>query len=470
MPNRKLAIEAYRKLPLIRQPFYGKINAIPGFEIQKNQMQEVVKVSKALEKSLGRKLNILEIGTSQGYVTHTLSKLGHTIFAIDWERENYEFMELLKAIDPSFSKVTNTFIELDKIADAKNPAFDLAISLGSLEHVYRCLNLTQQKNLIEYVANQSKVAVWSLPIYENGAHWNWALPDEPLSVFQNQEYLGEIGWYAQHSRGEKRPLILSSNTHVWNSDVFFELGDETRIDDHPFTDGLSRFRKRYKVKEVLIKTEIHPLDSGNSSEIFNEMIFLSKNRKRIMERLPLPKVLSIKKGRWISQFSRQLIQGDRLDEVLNLTNRTEILASFIRLCGDLAKAGIFPNDLRPWNILWDGKKCSFIDFSNSSETDKDVAGVPQFICFLAITNYIWHGNSGPHGWSLREFVRLMNSRKENFKNERAFFYDYAWRRVVSDKKFMSTLDYSETEKAFTQISQRIFKLAERDIDSELSFK
>jgi hypothetical protein len=470
MPNRKLAIEAYRKLPLIRQPFYGRINAFPGFEIQKNQMQEVTKISKTLEEFLGRKLNILEIGTSQGYVTHTLSKLGHAIFTIDWERENYEFMELLKAIDPSFSKVTNTFIELDKIAELKNLDFDLAISLGSLEQVYRCLNLTQQKNLFEYVANQSKAAIWSLPIFENGAHWNWALPDEPLSAFQNQEYLGEIGWYALHSRGEKRPLILSSNTHVWNNDAFFELGDETRIHDHPFIDGLSRFRKRYKFKEALIKTEIHPLDSGDTSEIFGEMLFLSKKRKRITLQFPLPKVLFIKKGRLISQFSRQLIQGDRLDEVLNLTNRTEILASFIQLCGNLAKAGIFPNDLRPWNILWDGKRCSFIDFSNTSETDKDVAGVPQFICFLAITNYIWNGNSGPHGWSLKKFVSLMNSRKENFKNERTFFYDYAWLRVVSDKKFMSTLDYSETEKAFTQISQRTFKLAELDLDSEWSFK
>lgn len=406
MPNRKLAIEAYRKLPLIRQPFYGDVNAIPGFEIQKNQVQEVIKISKTLEKSIGRKLNILEIGTSQGYVTHALSKQGHTIFTIEWERENFEFMELLKATDPSFSKVTNTFIELDKIADAKNLDFDLAISLGSLEHIYRCLNLTQQKNLFECVANQSKAAIWSLPIFENGAHWNWALPDEPLSAFENQQYLGEIGWYALHSRGEKRPLILSSNIYVWNSDAFYKLGDGTRIDDHPFTDGLSRFRRRYKVKDALIKSEIHSLDSGDSSEIFNEVAFLSKNKKRVMKRLQLPKVLYIKKGRWISQFSRELIQGDRLDEVLNLTNRREILASFIELCGNLARVGIFPNDLRPWNILWDGKKCSFIDFSNTSETDKDVANVPQFICFLAITNYIENGKSGPHGYDQKDVPKL----------------------------------------------------------------
>jgi len=445
---------AYASLKNLRQPMFKHLELIPGFEVQKNQMKSVENIVQILEKKVGRKLRILEIGAGQGYGTLTLARLGHFITSIEWERENYDFLSLLMKPYPYKENIVSHFIDVESIETALSGNFDLALSLGSLEHIYRCLNLDKQRNFFSFIAKQTSLAIWEIPIFENRAHWNWSLPEDPLIQFNERFYLGEVGWYLQHSRGNKRPLIVTSDKYVLNGESLYEIRESDSFTKHPFTDENSVKRKSFNLGDVIIKTELHPLDLVESSEIFAEAEFLRSIDRRTAKRLKLPKVKYVHNGRYISQFGRTAIKGERVDEVLNLDNSKIILLHFIELCSNLATSGIFPNDLRPWNILWDGERCSFIDFASTDKYDRDVLGLPQILSFLATANYISKGESGKQGWELESSFKLLSTVPSVFLNERTYFYDFTWKAVAVDKGYLESLDYSSLEDSFASVIEK----------------
>lgn len=452
--------DVYRNLKFLRQPMFDHLELIPGFEVQKNQIQAVKEICKILEKKVGRKLRILEIGSAQGYGTLSFAKLGHSVTTIEWEKENYSF--LLQLIDGVSFKhnIASHFLEIESLGEKIDSNFDLAISLGSLEHVYRCLNLDKQKIFFDFIASHTSVAMWDVPIFEDRAHWNWSLPEDPLIQFNERLYMGEIGWFLQHSRGYKRPLIITSDKYVLNGETLYEIKQSGSFTKHPFTDENTLRRKSFNLGDVIIKTELHPLDLGEGSEIFAEAQFLKNISRRLSKILRLPKIKYVNNGRLMSQFGRTSIPGQRIDEILNSENYEDVLRHFIHLCAELAHNGIFPNDLRPWNILWDGKRCNFIDFASTDKYDRDVLGLPQVLCFLATAHYIRKGQSGEQAWELDSSFKLLNTVPSIFLNQRTLLYDFSWKTVVSDKKYLLSLDYSSLERSFSSIVDKTLQEAE----------
>jgi hypothetical protein len=444
-------INAYIDLRFKRQPSYSMPELSFGFEVQSKHLELITSVIADIEDLFGRKLKILEIGAGQGFLTCSLAAMGHHVTAIEWEKENFDFMKLMQETYPELEATDIHFLEVDQLAPLSDNKYDLALVFGTLDHVYRCLNIDKQIEFSDFIRLNSRASIWEVPVFEQNAHWNWSLPKNLFGLFERFSYLKELSWLRSHSRGALRPIIFSSDELIYSSNLIKELKPENIFEKHEYVDGNTFSRKTFKVEESIIKTEIHPPNMANNSDIFLESKFLVNCSPEIASKFSFPKILGIEKGVLISQFERASITGKRLDEVLTALNAEVILGRFVSLTSELAKHGVFPNDLRPWNILWDKEKCHLIDFSSTDYFDRDVHFIPQVVSFLSTADYILSAKSGTPKWRLDDFLVEFSEQKFVHEQLRQLIYDFAWREIVSNYDFLHELPYENIELAFSMI-------------------
>jgi serine/threonine-protein kinase RIO1 len=126
-----------------------------------------------------------------------------------------------------------------------------------------------------------------------------------------------------------------------------------------------------------------------------------------------------------------------------------MLKEFIKLCRKFSKAKIYHNDMRPWNILWNGKKCVFIDFEYSSKYDQDTSNYPQILYFFAIANYIKKLDQLKI-WDI-EYIIQQNSEYLHSNEAHKLFYT-SWEKIsaVSLSELLK-IDYFDVKKGFKQL-------------------
>jgi len=85
---------------------------------------------------------------------------------------------------------------------------------------------------------------------------------------------------------------------------------------------------------------------------------------------------------------RPYIVGISLESFLRSNSSKDAANLLIQTSCNFSKMKYFPNDLRPWNLIYNQNKCFFIDFPKNIHVDDDVSGIPNFISLLAVLDYI----------------------------------------------------------------------------------
>jgi len=443
----------YTKLRFVQQPMIHSLETLPGFSLQTLQFDSIYTVVENLEKYLGRKLKILEIGSAQGFFGLQLAEKGHKVVSIEWEDENIQFINNLRKTlaEPLSFEIFK--IDADRIVDLNEIEFDLSISMGSLVHVYRTLNLSDQENFFTFIKKNSKFAIWDIPIFEENASWNWAIRQDPIEDFKSAPFLYELGRFRRHSRGSQRPLILTSENFAYTGGQVFKFESSQVHTEHPFSDGTQNTRRTINLGSKILKIELNARNQKSAPSIFGEKKFLENKLITEDNNFHFPEVISTNWGVYVSQFSRESVEGIRLDLALNSQNRTEILNSFVSLTASLALSGIFPNDLRPWNLLWDGGACRLIDFSSSDFVDNDESGIPQFFSFLATVDFIKFGSINGGHWNLRPYILNFNKINLRLGNIRHFLFDFTWKEIFSDRNFVERISELSPVDAIQEVIQ-----------------
>jgi hypothetical protein len=429
----------YTKLRFIQQPLIHNMEAIPGFSIQALQFDSICQLVAKLEDYLGRKLKILEIGSAQGFFGLQLAEKGHKVVSIEWEEENIQFIKNLRRSFPNPVPFEIFKIDVDRISELNEIEFDLSISMGSLVQVYRTLNLTSQKTFFDFVENNSKLAIWDIPVFEENASWNWAIKLDPLEDFIYSPFLYELGRFRRHIRGSKWPLIVTSKNFAYTGKSIFKFESSQVHFEHPFSEGKQLNRRTINLGRKILKIELHSITKKSAPVVFEEFNFLEDKRIKENNAIGFPKVISTNYGEYVSQFSRESVEGMRLDLALNLQNRTEIRKSLVSMTAELALSGVFPNDLRPWNVMWDGSACRPIDFASSGFVDRDESGIPQFMSFLATIDFIKSGNPSTENWNLQPYILSFNKIYSSLGHIRHLLFDFTWKELFSDKTFVEKI-------------------------------
>ncbi len=85
---------------------------------------------------------------------------------------------------------------------------------------------------------------------------------------------------------------------------------------------------------------------------------------------------------------RPYITGTTLQSFLEFNSPKKAVKLLLLACSSLSEIGIFPNDLRPWNLVYQQNQCLLIDFPKNINCDDDTNGIPNFISLLVILQYL----------------------------------------------------------------------------------
>ena len=209
----------------------------------------------------------------------------------------------------------------------------------------------------------------------------------------------------------------------------------------------SIFSRVYLIKNKLYKVSL--LDSDGYSSVSREFEFLGSLRLIDKIKLRIPTKVILNKGLTFDTLQKKKINGIGLHEIKTISDSHKMLIEFIKLCRKFSKAKIYHNDIRPWNILWDGKKCVFIDFENSSRSDQDVSNFPQILLFFAIANYIKRSDRKKI-WGIEDIIQ-QNSEYLYSNEARKLFYN-SWEKIsiVSINELLA-IDYCDVKTGFKQL-------------------
>lgn len=198
-----------------------------------------------------------------------------------------------------------------------------------------------------------------------------------LGPFEVRAMLGGFEYLSEPALDLPTPLVLASDHHLLAGGEWFAAADLDRIDDADADADLRTVRTYRAPGDRIVKVECASEDYLERSQVLAEAVFLGRADARLRERLGLPRVRDLGRGRAVVSLVRDRVEGathpDPGSPVM------DAMSAILDLVSDFAGARIFHNDLRPWNIVWEGARARLVDFGDSSGWDEDVRDLPQVL-------------------------------------------------------------------------------------------
>ena len=395
------------------------------------------------EKTVDHKLNILILGSTHYDLGIALADYGHKITFITWDIDDHK--KLKASIDKSkfYNQISNQIINLKTIESLTETKYDILFCLIPMYRMLTDLNFIKQKVFFEYMLKNIDTAFWLLPKNDERNPLDIYLPSQKnLDFYINYDYVVELARVKINFNSAEYPILYTSKTILLINCRFYKNNFVKFI-----RNAGSIFSRVYLIKNKLYKVSL--LDSYGYSSVSREFEFLSNLRLIDKIKLRIPMKVILNKGLTFDTLQRKKINGIGLHEIITISDSHKMLKEFIKLCRKFSKAKIYHNDIRPWNILWDGKKCVFIDFENSSRSDQDVSNFPQILLFFAIANYIKRSDRIKI-WGIEDIIQ-QNSEYLYSNEARKLFYN-SWEKIsiVSINELLA-IDYCDVKTGFKQL-------------------
>lgn len=428
------------------------INVLKGtgnsnLEIGSNFNEYILKLITNYEKTVEHKLRILIIGPTDHKLGIALADHGHKVTFITWDIDDYNKLKALIEASGFDSNITNQIINLkaiDKLNDAK---YDILLSLTPMYRLLTDLNFDRQRVFFEYVFKNIDSALWLLPKNDVRNPLNIYLPSQKdLDFYRNYDFVIELAKVRVNFNSPEYPLLYTSKILLLINRRFYNK-DLAKI----ILSAGSIFSRVYLIKNKLYKVGVS--NSNSDSSVEKEFQFLTNLRLIMKIQLRIPRKVVYNKGLTVDLLQRKKINGVDLLKIETIEDPNKVLKDFIRLCRKFSKARIYHNDLRPWNVLWDGKKCVFIDFENSSKVDQDVSNYPQILFFFAMANYIMRSDQSKI-WDIEDIIK-QNYEYLNSNRDHKLFYT-SWEKIscIGINELL-TIDYCDVKKGFMQLIELI---------------
>ena len=198
-----------------------------------------------------------------------------------------------------------------------------------------------------------------------------------------------------------RIVVLISKNTAWSPirQIFRKKGELRLKSDQNLNHNQI---KKYFVDEILIKSlargENRDLEEEMRNEVRSNSILSSRGFIGFSEADSNP---------WELIAMRPYIHGI---ELTNIQDKSNFGAAIYKKACEFSKLGLYPNDLRPWNIIVTNIEfceVEFIDFPNPIDMDQDVAGISNALALLATLDYLSHGDMNRFKVNINEFRRLL---------------------------------------------------------------
>ena len=443
------AYEAYQGIRSMRQPISGLPDYFQNSDLFKYELKILRDFCEKLSRKLGKKLSILEIGCEQGFFSLALAQDGHKLVCTDTSHENLIFVNELALLHGVQANLTTFRGEYNDIFENKEMEFDLVLMLGGSDYLNLNYSTTQIEILLGNISTRSKIFIFEYPIIEPGAFWSISIPKNNDWIFKHFKNFFEIDLVKKHNRGLSRPLLILTNNLILANGNFYDEKEYHNVVRHDFAKHLPNRRNSYITAGVITKIELGEI--GIKTELSREAEILLRMEQENFTHLSFPKLQDFKQGIWVTQLTRESFSGQRLDLGWPADQSALILKSFIDLCARWSKAKLFHNDIRPWNLIWNGTELALIDYSAVDKFDKDANGLPQILSFLLVANYLAAGPSSISSFNIVEVIEKFYHHEKINDLNRESLYNNSW--LIFHKKIVDvkSIDYASKSKSFDEI-------------------
>lgn len=186
-----------------------------------------------------------------------------------------------------------------------------------------------------------------------------------------------------HLPGTRPPLAFLSRTHALCGDRMFRFSETLAESSSPHGDGWSTVVTDGR---LVLKAEIASTEYLERTQVLGEARFLADQECGSL-RTVLPRLHATHVGVAVNTLLRDSVAG--IPMTPDDTHRgVQAAHALLTAQGDWARAGLFHNDLRPWNLLLDGTHVHLIDFADAGCTDADVDGLPQVVALAGVLAWL----------------------------------------------------------------------------------
>jgi O-antigen chain-terminating methyltransferase len=360
------------------QPAYmiGGLNLVPKRECKDR--------CRAIEKSLNCSaagLKILDIGSSLGYVCYYFAD--RSAITEGWESnpDNAEAARLIGRMNGIPAAIKTKELNIEAIKEIQPREYDIIIMLSVLHHIVYSKGLEYTQELIRELFDKAPTLIVELAVKDEDTtlYWNEALPEDELAIFdmiRGEIEISKIGEFQTHLSQKTRPLYKISKIHntltVNNKVYFYDKKTSFAYKDSELPYWNPRFGRSYYFSDNYIIKEymIDRIDDNIrqiAAEIGN-MLFLNK-----ISKLKSTKLIDfeIKDNRAIIVFAKD--HGKLVSDILsnNEINPEIVAKDILEFLAVLEENNCHHNDIRSWNILWDGEHAQVIDYGLLSPLVED---------------------------------------------------------------------------------------------------
>lgn len=363
-------------LPEIYQPIYGHPElsdqvSRPCFD----RLERIARIHDALQRQLGRPLNVLDLGCAQGYFSLSLAERGATVHGVDYLDRNVAVCNALAKVHPHLNASFETGRVEDAIERLEPGCYDLVLGLSVFHHIIHEKGVDAVKALLERITNHCGALIVEMALREEPLYWAPAQPEDPRTLLEPIAFVYEVARHATHLAPIPRPLFVASNQY-WILEDRAELFDSWSAEPHAFARGTHEGSRRYFFSaDCILKMYRfdHPRGKHNMAEFKKEVQFLQNPPTDF----PAAALISFGEKDANAWLATQRLPGrqllDLLREGVAVDSRAVLLAVLAQLAG-LERFGLYHDDVRTWNVLVAEEGAThLIDYGSISNRAQDCA-------------------------------------------------------------------------------------------------
>lgn len=374
--------ERVAALPEVYQVIYGH----PEWDRQAardclSRLEAIAHVCELLSSELGRPLRIIDLGCAQGFFSLSLAAKGAVVTAIDYQPENIALCQALAGENPQLHV---TFIQgqiEDAIEAIQSGQYDLALGLSVFHHIVYFHGKEKAKLWINQLVDSVRIGIFELAQRQEPLYWAPSQPNDAYELIEHSAFWYQISSFATHLSPVERPMFVASNRYLLLGNICRHF-DAWRT--HPYA-GISGnahngSRHYYFGDDFVCKVfDLASADNRvpdkvlvrNKAEISREASLLQKPPPG----LSLPQLIAhgIDDHRAWLMMSR--LEGELLSDLLLKhapVNIDKVLEDLLQQVVALEQAGLWHDDIRLWNVIYNSQQQSAILIDYGS-----VGGQPQ---------------------------------------------------------------------------------------------
>lgn len=355
------------------QPIYGVTGVIN--DAQRSSKDRCTAINAYFKGSV-RGLRMLDVGSSLGYVCFYFADRGATTTGWELSPKNSEVTRLASEINGIKTSIKTKKLDLESVQTIEPGAYDVVTILSVIHHIIHHQGLENTKRLMKELLNKTPVLIVELAKKgeDKSLFWDKSQPANELEIFdlvKDTVTITKIGEFGNHLSDNLRPLyVVSKKKQITVNDKIYAYEKSTNeaYDFSPSATDHSEKRKYYQNTDTIIKEyKFGPHGSNkntNAKLIINEINTLMNTQSVYNS----PQLVDFELNSLGAKIVLKKISGNLLSELGKMPQKDvkNILKDILRSLIDLEAIGLHHNDVRTWNVLYDGKRASLIDYGQCS--------------------------------------------------------------------------------------------------------